>query len=191
MIGSLRGRVVSRRPPWLLLEVGGIGYEVEAPLSTFAALPPGDAEVGLYTHLMIRDDAQHLYGFASEAERGLFRALIRASGVGAKLALAILSGLSTEEFARAVATRDVSTLKRLPGIGTKTAERLVVEMADRVRPAADNAAGSVRGEAEQALAALGYSARESAAMLAGVRTDGRASEDVVREALKRALGRER
>ncbi len=132
MIGYLRGRIVERRPPLLVIEVGGIGYEVEAPLSTFGALPAGTGEAKLYTHMLIRDDSQHLYGFASEAERGLFRALIRASGVGAKLALAILSGMSVDEFARAIATRDVATLKRLPGIGQRTAERLLVEMADRL-----------------------------------------------------------
>ncbi|HEX5314342.1 MAG TPA: Holliday junction branch migration protein RuvA, partial [Gammaproteobacteria bacterium] len=132
MIGYLRGRLAERRPPRLVVEVGGVGYELEAPLSTFAILPAGAAEVKLFTHLMIREDTQQLFGFASEEERSLFRALLRASGVGAKLALAILSGMSVEEFARTVAERDIATLRRLPGIGQKTAERLVVEMADRI-----------------------------------------------------------
>jgi holliday junction DNA helicase RuvA len=187
MIGRLRGLIVERRPPRLVVEVAGVGYELEAPLSTFAALPAGGDEVKLYTHLMIREDSFHLYGFASEAERGLFRMLIRASGVGAKLALAILSGLSVEEFARAVAGRDVATLKRLPGIGQKTAERLLVEMADRMSGAASATSG-VLAEADAALAALGYKPREIATMLAGMKSEGRSSETIVREALRRALG---
>lgn len=187
MIGYLRGRIAERRPPLLVIEVGGIGYEVEAPLSTFDVL--GGGEVMLYTHLLIRDDGQYLYGFASEAERSLFRALIRASGVGAKLALAILSGMSVEEFARAVSARDVATLKRLPGIGQKTAERLLVEMADRLEESGAVAPGAgALAEAASALAALGYKPREITAMLAGERTDGRSSEEIVREALKRSLG---
>ncbi|MGH8273570.1 MAG: Holliday junction branch migration protein RuvA [Gammaproteobacteria bacterium] len=189
MIGFLRGSIAERRPPFLLIEVGGVGYEVEAPLSTFADLPAGTDEVRLYTHLLVRDDGQYLYGFASVAERRLFRALIRTSGVGAKLALAILSGLSVGEFAQAVATRDVATLKRLPGIGQKTAERLLVEMADRLEaPDALGPSGDAMTEAAAALAALGYKPREVTAMLAGERADGRPSEAIVRAALKRSLG---
>ena len=123
MIGSLRGRILLRRPPRLVIEVGGVGYELEAPLSTFTDLP-ASGEATVFTHLQVREDALNLYAFASERERQLFRALIRTSGVGAKLALAILSGLSVEEFTQAVNTRDVSTLKRLPGIGQKTLEKL-------------------------------------------------------------------
>lgn len=187
MIGQLRGVIVERHPPRLVLDVGGVGYELEAPVSTFVALPAGGGETKLYTHLLIRDDSFQLYGFASEAERNLFRMLIRASGVGAKLALAILSGLSVDEFARVVTERDVAALKRLPGIGQKTAERLLVEMADRM--AAPAAAGSgVLAEADAALAALGYKPREIAAMLAGMKAGGRSSEEIVREALRRALG---
>ncbi|MGH8271555.1 MAG: Holliday junction branch migration protein RuvA [Gammaproteobacteria bacterium] len=188
MIGYLRGRIIERRPPLLVIEVGGIGYEVEAPLSTFGALPAGGGEIKVYTQMLIRDDSQHLYGFASEAERGLFRALIRTSGVGAKLALAILSGMSVDEFARAVSTRDVATLKRLPGIGQKTAERLLVEMADRLEdPGAVLPGAGALAEAGSALAALGYKPREIGVMLAGERADGRSSEIIVREALKRSL----
>ncbi|MGH8427769.1 MAG: Holliday junction branch migration protein RuvA [Gammaproteobacteria bacterium] len=189
MIGYLRGRIGERHPPHLVVEVGGVGYELEAPLSTFAALPAGVGEVKLYTHMLIREDTQQLFGFASEAERSLFRALMRASGVGAKLALAILSGLSVDEFARAVVDRDVATLKRLPGIGQKTAERLVVEMADRVvRP--EQSGGGALVEAAAALAALGYKPREIGTLLAGKRADGRTSEDIVREALRNSLGAE-
>lgn len=190
MIGTLRGRVTWRRPPRLVLEVAGVGYELEAPLSTFAALPGGDGETRLFTHLQVRDDTQQLYGFSSERERELFRALIRTSGVGAKLALAILSGLSVEEFSQAVATRDVATLKRLPGIGQKTAERLLVDMADRLDGmTAGGSAGGVMGEAEAALAALGYKPREIAGLLSGTSAAGRSSEEVVREALKKSLGK--
>lgn len=189
MIGSLRGQVLMRRPPRIVVEVGGVGYELEAPLSTFAALP-SDGEVRLYTHLQVRDDAQNLYAFATERERELFRALIRTSGVGAKLALAILSGLSVEEFIQAVNTRDVSTLKRLPGIGQKTAERLLVEMADRLNGIGTGGqAVGVFVEAEAALAALGYKPREIASMLAEMPGAGRSSEDIVREALKKSLGK--
>ncbi len=189
MIGSLRGKVLLRRPPRLVVEVGGVGYELEAPLSTFADLP-ASGEVTVFTHLQVREDALNLYAFASERERELFRALIRTSGVGAKLALAILSGLSVEEFTQAVNTRDVSTLKRLPGIGQKTAERLLVEMADRLEAFGTGArAGSVVGEAEAALAALGYKPREVTAMLADLASAGRSSEELVREALKKSLGK--
>lgn len=189
MIGSLRGKVLLRRPPRLVVEVGGVGYELEAPLSTFADLP-ASGEVTVFTHLQVREDALNLYAFASERERELFRALIRTSGVGAKLALAILSGLSVEEFTQAVNTRDVSTLKRLPGIGQKTAERLLVEMADRLEGFGTGArAGSVVGEAEAALAALGYKPREVTSMLADLASAGRSSEELVREALKKSLGK--
>ncbi|MGH8128704.1 MAG: Holliday junction branch migration protein RuvA [Gammaproteobacteria bacterium] len=189
MIGTLRGKVTLRRPPRMVLEVAGVGYELEAPLSTFAVLP-AEGEVKLFTHLQVRDDAQQLYGFSSERERELFRALIRTSGVGAKLALIILSGLSVEEFAHAVTTRDVATLKRLPGIGQKTAERLLLDMADRIDGlATGGAVGGVMGEAEAALEALGYKPREIANLLSKLSTTGRSSEDLVREALKKSLGK--
>ncbi|MGA7964359.1 MAG: Holliday junction branch migration protein RuvA [Gammaproteobacteria bacterium] len=190
MIGTLRGYVISRRPPRMVLEVAGVGYELEAPLSTFAALPAAESEVKLFTHLQVRDDTQQLYGFSSERERELFRALIRTSGVGAKLALIILSGLSVEEFSHAVTTRDVATLKRLPGIGQKTAERLLVDMADRIDGLTiGGAVGGVMGEAEAALAALGYKPREIANLLSKLTAAGRSSEDLVREALKKSLGK--
>lgn len=190
MIGMLRGYVISRRPPRMVLEVSGVGYELEAPLSTFAVLPAAESEVKLFTHLQVRDDTQQLYGFSSERERELFRALIRTSGVGAKLALIILSGLSVEEFSQAVTTRDVATLKRLPGIGQKTAERLLVDMADRIDGLAiGGAVGGVMGEAEAALAALGYKPREISNLLSTLTAAGRSSEELVREALKKSLGK--
>ncbi|HHQ41473.1 MAG TPA: Holliday junction branch migration protein RuvA, partial [Chromatiales bacterium] len=142
MIGRLRGVVAEKRPPFLLLEVGGVGYELEAPMSTFYRLPPVGGEAVLLTHLVVRDDAQQLFGFATAAERDLFRALIRVSGVGAKMALAILSGISAEAFARCVHEGDSAALVRLPGIGRKTAERLIVEMRDRIAPPGEAAEGT-------------------------------------------------
>ncbi|HHI77301.1 MAG TPA: Holliday junction branch migration protein RuvA, partial [Gammaproteobacteria bacterium] len=132
MIGRLCGRVVERQPPFLLLDVNGVGYEIEAPMSTFYALPADDRPVTLHTHLAIRDDAHVLYGFASAGDRALFRALLKVSGVGGKMALAILSGMSVDEFALAVQAGDTAALVRLPGVGKKTAERLIVERRDRL-----------------------------------------------------------
>lgn len=131
MIGRLRGELVIKQPPYLLVDVNGVGYELEAPMSTFYNLPQGET-VSLFTHLAIREDAHVLYGFFSDSERTLFRALLRISGVGAKMALSILSGMSAEEFACSVQNNDTATLVRLPGIGKKTAERLIVEMRDRI-----------------------------------------------------------
>ena len=130
MIGRLRGMVVEKRPPQLVLDVGGVGYELEAPLSAFFDLPEG--ELVLHTHLVVREDAQLLFGFRTRGERDLFRALIRVNGVGPKLALTLLSGIDAAEFVRCVQEGDVTTLTRLPGVGKKTAERLIVEMRDRI-----------------------------------------------------------
>jgi holliday junction DNA helicase RuvA len=132
VIGFLRGILVSKKAPALVLDVGGIGYELEAPMSTFFLLPETGASVTLHTHLQIREDAHNLYGFHTEAERSLFRHLIRVSGIGAKLALCILSGLSVEEFHHCVHSQDAARLVRLPGIGKKTAERLMIELRDRL-----------------------------------------------------------
>src|SRR6202140_4926741 len=133
MIGSLRGRIASKTPPQLTVDAGGLGYELEAPMSTFFHLPPVGEEVRLLTHLVVREDAHILYAFATEGERRLFRSLIRVSGVGPKIALALLSGISVEAFSRCVVNEDVAALIRVPGIGRKTAERLVIEMRDRLR----------------------------------------------------------
>lgn len=132
MIGRLRGEIVYKRPPQLMLDVSGVGYEVEAPMSTFYTLPEVGAKATLLTHLAIRDDAHVLYGFAKERDRELFRSLLKVSGVGAKMALAILSGMDAESFARCVQAADTAALTRLPGVGKKTAERLIVEMRDRL-----------------------------------------------------------
>lgn len=189
MIGFLRGTLVARQPPRLLVEVGGVGYEVDAPMSTFYRLPETGCEVTLYTHLMVREDAHVLFGFATEAERTLFRSLIRVSGVGARLALAILSGLSTEDFKRCVQHGDAASLQRLPGIGKKTAERLIVELRDRLPEALHMPSVSRPdpvSEAHDALVALGYKSHEAQHLLERVGAQATAVEDLIRLALKAA-----
>ena len=199
MIGRLRGEIVAKRPPHLLVEVSGVGYELEAPMSTFYDLPAVGAAVVLHTHLVIREDAHVLYAFAREAERALFRSLLRVSGVGPKMALAILSGMNADEFARCVQRDDTAALSRLPGIGKKTAERLIIEMRDRlarlddeafavaVRPQATGAgAPSALEDAVSALIALGYKAPEASRMVRAVAAEGLASEELIRAALKAA-----
>lgn len=197
MIGSLRGRLVSKSPPQLLLEVGGVGYEIEAPMSTFYHLPAVGEEVRLLTHLVVREDAHILYGFASPAERQLFRNLLKVSGVGPKLALSILSGTTVEGFASCVTTQDVTALTRIPGIGRKTAERLVIEMRDRLGDAesatlvtSEGATAGAEGEAFSALVALGYKPAEATRLIksAAAADSGAAStEDLIRRALQGAL----
>jgi Holliday junction DNA helicase RuvA len=199
VIGRLRGEIVAKRPPHLLVDVNGVGYELEAPMSTFYDLPAVGAAVLLHTHLVIREDAHVLYGFAREAERALFRALLRVSGVGPKMALAILSGMNADEFSRCVQRDDTAALSRLPGIGKKTAERLIIEMRDRLARLDDDAlAGAVRAraagagapsaveDAVSALVALGYKAPEASRMVRAVAADGLGSEDLIRAALKAA-----
>jgi Holliday junction DNA helicase RuvA len=195
MIGSLRGVIAHKQAPMLLLEVGGVGYELEAPMSTFYELPAVGEEVRLLTHLVVRDDAHVLYGFASEGERRLFRNLLRVSGVGAKIALAILSGISVEGFAHCVRAEDAASLVKVPGIGRKTAERLIVEMRDRLDEAQATAAAQpptpgreprAADEAYGALVALGYKPAEAARLLKKVDADGLGAEDIIREALKAA-----
>jgi Holliday junction DNA helicase RuvA len=197
MIGRLRGEIVHRQPPFLMLEVNGVGYELEAPMSTFYNLPTGSEQVILFTHLAVRDDAHVLYGFSSESERTLFRTLLRVSGVGAKMALAILSGMSAADFARCVQREDIAALVRLPGIGRKTAERLIVEMRDRLdrldgvsditrTASAKGSAGAVSpvSDAVGALIALGYKPVEASRMVRGVDSEGLNSEEIIRGALK-------
>jgi Holliday junction DNA helicase RuvA len=193
MIGSLRGRLVHKAPPQALIEVGGVGYEVEAPMSTFYALPAVGAEVRLLTHFMVREDAQVLYAFASEPERALFRNLLKISNVGPRIALAILSGVTVEAFAQCVQARDVAALTRIPGVGRKTAERLIVEMRDRVGGAsvgtslgAAAAASGAEGEAFAALVALGYTPAEATRMLRAVESGASNTEELIRRALQGA-----
>ncbi len=200
MIGRLRGEVAIKQAPFLLLDVNGVGYELEAPLSTFFTLPETGQSVTLYTHLVVREDAHVLYAFATESERALFRSLLKVSGVGAKMALAILSGMSAEEFARCVEFEDVSALVRLPGIGRKTAERLIVEMRDRLAKLGDQVGGgagiampstpsagrprSEKSDAVAALVALGYKPLEADRLVKAVADDGMDSETLIRAALQ-------
>jgi len=205
MIGRLHGRIVERRPPFLLLDVNGVGYEIEAPMSTFYVLPEGEAPVTLHTHLAIRDDAHVLYGFASAADRSLFRALLKVSGVGGKMALAILSGMTAAEFSLTVQAGDVAALTRLPGIGKKTAERLIVEMRDRLdklegaglpvagetAPAVAPSAESASEEAVAALLALGYKPAEAQRLVRAVAAEGMGTEEIIRAALQGAAAKGR
>lgn len=199
MIGRLRGTLLAKHPPGLLVDVGGVGYELEAPMTTFYKLPEVGSQVTLHTHLLVREDAQLLYGFASEQERLLFRALIKVSGVGAKLALALLSGLSAAEFVHTVQHNDIARLTRVPGVGRKTAERLVVEMRDRLtslglETAASGVSISPAGlaaaptdavkDAISALIALGYKPQDASRMVNTVDANGKASEEIIRQALK-------
>jgi holliday junction DNA helicase RuvA len=192
MIGAVRGRIASKSPPQLTVDVGGLGYELEAPMSTFFHLPPVGAEVSLLTHLVVREDAHVLYGFATEEERRLFRSLIRVSGVGPKIALALLSGMSVAAFARCVQSEDVAALTRVPGVGRKTAERLIVEMRDRLSPAPPAGATaappgeSPEGEAFGALVALGYRPAEATRLLKAVEPGAYTTEELIRRALQGA-----
>jgi len=192
VIGFLRGVILRKQPPHLLIDVHGVGYEVEAPMSTFYDLPEAGAEVTLYTHLTVREDAHVLFGFGSESERRFFRSLIRVNGVGPKLALTILSGISVEGFVRCVQENDTAALTRLPGIGKKTAERLVVEMRDRLDDVGapsrfSGVAANPRDEALSALVSLGYKPQEAAQMLRNIKEDGLSSEELIRRALQGAL----
>jgi Holliday junction DNA helicase RuvA len=198
MIGRLRGILVSKQPPWLLVEVGGVGYELEAPMSTIYDLPPTGKEVTLLTHYAVKEDSVALYGFMHEAERALFRNLQKVSGIGAKIALAVLSGVSTNDFARLVQAGDVVALTKIPGIGKKTAERMVVELRDRVDglavtlPGTGASANSVpldpSGEATVALQQLGYKPAEVTRLVQKVAAEGDTAESIIRKALRAALG---
>lgn len=192
MIGSLRGRLAVKAPPHLLVEVGGVGYELEAPMSTFYGLGAVGSEIQLLTHLVVRDDAHLLYGFATESERRLFRALLKVSGVGPRIALAILSGISVDGFAACVSSQDTGPLTRIPGVGRKTAERLLIEMRDRlsVDPGVgalegERSRGGMEAEALAALAALGYKPAEASRL---VKSAGEATstEELIRQALQGA-----
>jgi holliday junction DNA helicase RuvA len=191
VIGFLRGTLVGKRPPSLTLEVAGVGYEVDAPMSTFYRLPDVGQPLTLVTHLLVREDAHVLYGFSSESERALFRSLLKVSGVGARIALGVLSGMSVEGFYQCVRDKNVASLTKIPGVGRKTAERLVLEMADRIPedmgvPIRDTrAAASPEGEAQDALLALGYKPSEVTKMLDGLDKAALATEELIREALRR------
>lgn len=198
MIGRLRGNLAEKHPPRLLLDVNGVGYEVEAPMSTFYQLPETGAEVTLHTHLVVREDAQALFGFYTERERLLFRNLIKVSGVGPRVAIAILSGISADDFVLCVNQNDSAALTRIPGIGKKTAERLIVEMRDRladwdqpgtsaIAPSGGSApgdTGSATQDAVSALVALGYRAQEASKMVRAVAEEGVSSDELIRRALQ-------
>lgn len=196
MIGRLRGTLAVRQPPALVIDVQGVGYELEAPMSTFYALPALGEEVILTTHLGIRDEVPVLFGFAREAERALFRRLLKVSGVGARMALAILSGMSVEEFAATVEAGDVASLQRLPGVGRKTAERLVLEMREALPAApaeatAQSAApggGDPEQDALSALIALGYRPQEAQRAIRSVAGGQSSGEELIRLALRSMVG---
>ena len=194
MIGFLRGTLLDKQPPFVILDVNGVGYEVEAPMSTFFLLPAVGEEVRLLTHMVVREDAQLLYGFGTEAERRLFRNLLKVSGIGPKIALALLSGISVEGFTHCIQNRDVDALTRVPGIGRKTAERLLIEMKDRLN-GMEVMAGAAslppdksnpEAEAFGALVALGYKPAEASRLLKAVAGGTQSTEEMIRRALQSA-----
>ena len=193
MIGSIRGRLVARAAPRVVVDCGGVGYELETPMSTFLELPSLGSELFLHAHLLVREDAQTLYGFATVEEKQLFQSLLRVSGVGAKMGLAILSGMSVDGFANCVRLEDAAALTKIPGVGKKTAERLIIEMRDRidagetplVMPGGrQTATTDPRSEAIEALCALGYKPAEVKRLVAAVDSDLESAEDIIRSALR-------
>ena len=194
MIGSLRGRLALKLAPQVVIECSGIGYEVETPMSTFLELPQLGSDLFLYTHLLVREDAQILYGFSTEDERLMFRTLLKVNRVGAKLALGILSAMSTNDFRRCVELEDTTSMSKIPGVGKKTAERLIIEMRDRIDAAAHGGGiaapfgveVSSRSEAIDALVALGYKPKEVNNLIAKLDLDEKSAEDIIRLALRQA-----
>lgn len=194
MIGQLRGVILEKQPPLLLLDVNGVGYEIDAPMNTFYRLPDVGQSVILHTHLIIRDDAHHLYGFADKEERALFRTLLKVNGVGPRMALTILSSMDVQAFVRCIAHNDVASLVNLPGVGKKTAERLIIEMRDKISHWQDNApvpvstaSGSrhlIVQDAISALIALGYKPQEASRVVSKVDDGMLSSEDIIRRALQ-------
>ncbi|MEE9327250.1 MAG: Holliday junction branch migration protein RuvA [Cocleimonas sp.] len=199
MIGLLRGILLQKQAPELLLDVAGVGYELLASLTTFIDLPEVNQETTLYTHLIVREDAHTLYAFSSVKERGLFRTLLKVNGVGPKMALAIVSGMTAEEFAHRIHADDVTGLTKLPGVGKKTAERLIIEMRDRLPepesyPETSNDSAPIKrslrnleDEAIAALLALGYKPAQASKMVTQHSADGLSVEDIIRKALKASL----
>lgn len=195
MIGSIRGRLAAKLPPQIIIECGGVGYEIETPMSTFLELPNAGADVFLHTHLAVREDAHILFGFSTIEEKTLFRSLIKVSGVGAKIALGILSAMSVADFQRCVQRDDAATLTKIPGVGRKTADRLILDLRDRIgkvlvipKSAAGIAAPpDARNEAFDALVALGYKPNEVKRLLDGVDLTKQSAEDIIRSALKKAI----
>ena len=197
MIGSVRGKLESKSPPQLTVDVGGVGYELVAPMSTFFVLPAVGEPVHLLTHLAVREDAHVLYAFGTDAERRLFRSLIKVSGVGPKIALALLSGISVEAFAQCVQSQDIAALTRVPGVGRKTAERLVVELRDRLSLPASNGgvlpavpAASPEAEAFAALTGMGCTPAEATRLLKAVGPGTHSTEELIRRALQGVVASE-
>jgi len=196
MIGRIRGELLEKTPPQILLEAAGVGYELEVPMPTFYDLPACGASVTLHVHMLVREDAQLLYGFASLAERSLFRALLKVNGVGARVALAILSGISAQEFASCINNNDITALTRIPGIGKKTAERLVVEMKDKLPSSSQSSSAQLstsmsqtsieapRTEAINALVSLGYKAADATKLVNHTRLQDASVEEYIRAALQ-------
>lgn len=198
MIGRLRGTLAEKQPPHLLLDVNGVGYELEVPMTTLYRLPAVGEPVTLHTHLVVREDAHLLYGFFEKRERELFRELIRLNGVGPKLALALMSGLEVDELVRCAQAQDTAALVKVPGVGKKTAERLLVELKDRfkawesipsiaplvVEPQLAQAVSSAENDAVSALISLGYKPQEASRAVAAIKEDGMSSEDLIRRALR-------
>jgi Holliday junction DNA helicase RuvA len=195
MIGFLKGRLALKQPPTVLVDVNGVGYELEAPMSTFYGLPAAGEPVALYTHLVVREDAHILFGFGTDAERRLFRGLLKVSGVGPKIALGILSGASVDDFLRIIEAEDVAMLTRIPGIGRKTAERVIIEMRDSAQKFAVPSSGvgtasdspgalSAQSEAFGALIALGYKPPEATRLLKATDERGLTTTEIIRRALK-------
>ncbi len=199
MIGRLQGQLIYKQPPALMIEVNGVGYELEAPMSTFYQLPECGQQVTLHTHMIVREDAQTLYAFNDVPERHLFRTLLKVNGVGAKMALAILSGMDANGFRRCIQLGDVDALVRLPGVGKKTAERLIVELRDRLANDASSSVVKQSGhvdtvrshidEAISALTALGYKGPEATRMIENVKDESSSCEDLIRLALKSSLSK--
>ena len=195
MIGSLRGRLAHKQPPQIILECGGVGYEIETPMSTFLALPGIGSELFLHTHLVVREDAQTLFGFSTEEEKSLFRSLLKVSGVGAKMGLAILSGMSVTDFQRCVQYEDTAMLVKIPGVGKKTAERLIIEMRDRIDSTSAESGSDKsrttradpRNEAFDALISLGYRTNEINRLLGRLDIAEKSAEDIIRLALRQAV----
>lgn len=205
MIGRLNGVIIEKQPPLVLIEVAGVGYEVFMPMTCFYELPDKDQSAIIFTHFVVREDAQLLFGFNHKQERTLFRELIKVNGVGPKLALAILSGMSAQQFVTAVEQQEIAALVKLPGVGKKTAERLVVEMKDRFKgmhgdlfstdsefsltaPASEQpASNDAEAEAVAALVALGYKPQEASRMVSKIAKPGADSENLIRDALRASL----
>jgi Holliday junction DNA helicase RuvA len=198
MIGFLRGKLVAKQPPQLVMDVGGVGYELDAPMSTFYNLPPIGTDLSLFTHLVVREDAHILFGFGSDRERRMFRELLKVSGVGPKLALGLLSGISVDSFLLCIEAGDADTLVKIPGVGRKTAERLIVEMRDRAKAFGEisfavangipgqGSGNGAQAEAFSALVALGYKPVEITRLLKSVDASATTTEELIRHALKAA-----